>query len=581
VSPIYPHARMTRSRRFWRRRRHIRQILWSLVAVIATVVSLLAAVPATANATPSNPSKPSSVVKGKSIPVAPVASHYTKPKPLPAWKPGPVVWPTGSATISLTAPPTGTPTTPPPSTSSLATPRTAAAPSTAHAPQASTTQPSPATTPAKSAASPPQTPPLVTAPVKAGNLPVWVAPAPATKTPANTSPSSTPPSPPTAVQVTASPHQTATAVGIAGSVVSLRRTDGSTSSGNVTVSLGYGGYANAYGGDWASRLRLVTLPPCALSTPQKPACRTTTDVPFTRDSKAQTLTGTVTLPATAPASKSAPSIVLATESSASGGGSGDYTATSLKPSGSWQAGGSADAFTWSYPITVPPVPGGLEPKVQLSYDSQSVDGLTSTTNNQASWLGDGWSYEPGFVEQSFQSCEQNQAPLPKTGDQCWSSNDTLTLSLDGSTTTLIPAGTDSNNNPLYRAENDSNERIQQVGGPNLPGNPQTEYFVVTTDDGTQYYFGLNKLHGWQDGDPVTNSVWTEPVYAPLPGQACYNSNFADASCSQDYRWNLDYVVDPHHDAVSYYYTPETNYYAADNSQTANASYFDLKNGAAP
>jgi len=36
---------------------------------------------------------------------------------------------------------------------------------------------------------------------------------------------------------------------------------------------------------------------------------------------------------------------------------------------------------------VPPAPGNLTPTVALSYSSQTVDGLTSATNNQASWIG--------------------------------------------------------------------------------------------------------------------------------------------------------------------------------------------------
>ncbi|MBC3840543.1 hypothetical protein GXW82_10665 [Streptacidiphilus sp. 4-A2] len=65
-------------------------------------------------------------------------------------------------------------------------------------------------------------------------------------------------------------------------------------------------------------------------------------------------TGTAVRPAaTAP-------MLLAADASAGGGG-GDFTATSLKASGSWQAGGSSDSFTWSYPLSAPSVPGGLSP----------------------------------------------------------------------------------------------------------------------------------------------------------------------------------------------------------------------------
>ncbi len=53
------------------------------------------------------------------------------------------------------------------------------------------------------------------------------------------------------------------------------------------------------------------------------------------------------------------------------------------------------AFTYWYPITVPPVPGGLAPPVSLDYDSQALDGETSSTNDQASWGGPGLGLRAG------------------------------------------------------------------------------------------------------------------------------------------------------------------------------------------
>ena len=45
--------------------------------------------------------------------------------------------------------------------------------------------------------------------------------------------------------------------------------------------------------------------------------------------------------------------------------------------------------------------------VSLEYDSQAVDGLNASTNNEASAIGDGWSYEPGFVEVDYPTCAAN------------------------------------------------------------------------------------------------------------------------------------------------------------------------------
>jgi hypothetical protein len=216
---------------------------------------------------------------------------------------------------------------------------------------------------------------------------------------------------------------------------------------------------------------------------------------------------------------------------------------------------------------VPTAPGGLTPKVELDYNSQSQDGLTSSTNNQASWVGDGFDYSPGFVERSYQSCHQNPTGTTKTQDNCWSDNNTITLSLDGKTSTLVKDDTTG----AWHPESDANERVQYKTGA-VNGAQNGEYWVVTTDDGTQYYFGQNQLPGYASGDAATNSVWTEPVYATSSGQPCYNATFANSWCQQAYRWNLDYVVDPHQDAIAYYYTTETNYYARDLGTTANTSY---------
>lgn len=132
------------------------------------------------------------------------------------------------------------------------------------------------------------------------------------------------------------------------------------------------------------------------------------------------------------------SMVLAATADTSGP-TGDYKATSLQPSGSWNAGGSTGAFSWSYNVDVPTVPGGLDPKISLGYSSQSVDGKTAASNAQASWIGDGWSWDPGFIERKYKSCEDDKTGGTNTtrvGDLCWF-NDNATLSLNGKSTELV------------------------------------------------------------------------------------------------------------------------------------------------
>ncbi|MBR7828697.1 hypothetical protein KDK95_20480 [Actinospica sp. MGRD01-02] len=446
-----------------------------------------------------------------SVPVSPVVSHYAKKTPIPSWRAPKPVWPSGSATVDVSA---------------------------------------------KGSA--------------AGALPVTVS-VPAAGAHAQATSAATAP---TSVSVTVEPKAAATAAGVNGVLLRLDRADGRTGNGTLLVSLSYAEFQDAYGADWGQRLTLVALPACSLTTPNLPTCRVETPVKFTHDLAARTLEASVTLPGAAQGSKTAATsaahtaagflVLAADSSSSSGGGGGDFTATTLKPSGSWSAGGATDAFTWSYPISVPGVPGGMKPNLALSYNSQSVDGLTSRTNNQAGIVGDGWGVTESYVERSYQTCHQNPTGSTKTYDNCWTSDNELTLDLNGSTSTLVKDDTTGDYHPL----NDSNERVQhETGATN--GAQSGEYWIITTADGTEYYFGLNQLPGFASGDPTTNSVDTEPVYstADLTG-SCYNSTFSKSYCEQAYRWNLDYVVDPHGNASSYWYTTDTNYYAQDLGTTA-------------
>lgn len=484
------------------------------VAVTGALGMAVLSAPTASAATHAQPKAPHTA----SVPVTPVALHYHKAKALPMWQAVKPSWPSGSASVDLSA-------------SGTAAQKTLAT-------RASTTS------------------------VRAGKLPVWL------NAKAQRAGSS--------AQVAVLPQSSAQAAGVQGVLVSVK--GAVAADGRITV--GYGDFADAFGGDWASRLHLVALPACALTTPQVAACRTQMPLTTSRDAAAQQLSATLpnssattavhadALTAGGTQAAVAQTAVVAAVSSASGGGGGDFTATSLKPSGAWQAGGSADAFTWSYPISTPSVPGGLGPNLSLDYDSQAVDGLTSSTNNQASVVGDGFSLSENFIERSYQSCHQNPSGTTQTWDNCWSSDNQLTMSLGGQTTTLIP---DNSTSGLYHPQDDANEKVQYLTGA-TNGAQSGEYWRVTTDDGTQYTFGLNELPGWASGDATTDSVLTEPVYATASGQPCYNATFANSYCQQAYRWMLDYVKDTHGDTVSYFYTPSTGYYARDLGKTANTSY---------
>ncbi|MFJ9695784.1 RHS repeat-associated core domain-containing protein [Kitasatospora sp. NPDC101183] len=326
-------------------------------------------------------------------------------------------------------------------------------------------------------------------------------------------------------------------------------------------------------GPWADRVHVVALPGCALTTPDRAECRTRTELPAVADPQHASITADVTLPAAtgatgAPAaakSLSAPAdspsgggggggggVVIAAVTGAGGSG-GSYAATPLAPSMAWTSGGNTGNFGYGYPITLPPSVGGTSPTVALSYNSAAVDGRTSATNSQSSWVGDGWGYEPGYIERSYRSCDK--AGIPGSGDLCWGGQN-ATLALGGHSGTLVR----DDKSGAWHLQSDDGSTIEQLSGAQN-GQRGGEHWRVTTTDGVQYYFGLGHLPGGDSSDPASGSTLGVPVYSPTSGDPCYDpAKGAAAWCTLPWRWQLDYVVDPHQNLVTYRYAAEDNYY---------------------
>ncbi|MFY1690425.1 RHS repeat-associated core domain-containing protein [Plantactinospora sp. WMMB782] len=367
---------------------------------------------------------------------------------------------------------------------------------------------------------------------------------------------------PSALRLTLADRTTAQRAGIDGLLLEATPSERTDRPGQVRVWVDPSGIAGAYGGDWARRLRLVSLPACAATTPAEPVCRTRTPLP-TRWEDGQ-LSAVLELPAGQRAEGTAPAATTAVFAVTAGasGDTGDYSATPLKPSGSWTAGGSSGDFGYSYPVDVPPVPGDLAPDVELSYSSQSVDGQQVSTNNQSSAIGDGWDYSPGAVERTYRTCSDDSA-APKTNDSCWA-GPIVSVSFGAGSGDLVYDPTVSTK---WRLSSDNGARVELLPGAEN-GSHNGEHWKITTQDGTQYFFGKNKLPGHSGTKPVTNSTWTQRVYHPRSGDPCYKSTgFANSHCEMAWKWNLDYVVDPDKNAIAYYYGTETGYYGPNKSFT--------------
>ena len=347
------------------------------------------------------------------------------------------------------------------------------------------------------------------------------------------------------------------AAGLSGIVLRLARQDGVTAAAPVAVSIPDRLLDGLYGADYASRVHWVQLP--AANPASAAAQAAARPVASTSSDGATVLTPEV-----------GNNAVLLAAAGAPGGATGSFSATSLKPSSSWQVSAQTGGFGWSYPLPTPPPAAGPTPGLGLGYNSQGVDGETGSTNNQPDEIGDGWSLAGlGYVERGYLPCAQDDGPTGRvTGkyDECWS-NDNATLLMGGHSGRLIKV-----NATTWRLQNDDGTRIEHLTG-NGCGNAtyDNDCWRVTTLDGTQYWFGRNELPGWASGKATTNSAWTVPVFGNDPGEPGYNGDgthagtFASEVKTQAWRWNLDYVVDPNNNSEAYYYKTESNDYRENNA----------------
>ncbi|OCC09801.1 tRNA(Glu)-specific nuclease WapA precursor [Streptomyces sp. PTY087I2] len=384
---------------------------------------------------------------------------------------------------------------------------------------------------------------------------------------------------PEQAQVQVLDRSAAHTAGVDGILVAVQGHGTDEGKGTVGLTLDYSSFAGIYGGDWASRLVLREVPVCALTTPGDKGCMPGKTLPSHNDPKNKTLSADLTtgisdesaaetgqpVQQASPVSRIRTSTVaegatLLAVTAAPSGANGDFTATSLSPSGKWDSGGSSGGFSWTYEMETPTAPGGLTPDLGLSYSSQAVDGRTAATNNQANWIGDGWSLSPGSIERRYTSCQDDKTggnnPSHKVGDQCWK-KDNATLSLGGSSSELVKDDVTG----VWRKKADDGTRVELLkNSARANGDNDNEYWKVTAPDGTAYYFGYNRPNGWAAGKEETDSVWTVPVFGNQSGEPCHASAFKDSWCQQAWRWNLDAVIDTHGNAMTYYWAKESNSY---------------------
>ncbi|MEO6084112.1 MAG: RHS repeat-associated core domain-containing protein [Umezawaea sp.] len=358
-------------------------------------------------------------------------------------------------------------------------------------------------------------------------------------------------------------------LGVAGVLLGVSRADEEPAAAPVRVAIDYSGFRAAFGGAYDERLRLLRFPACAVTTPEVASCVTGTPVPgdnnkaehsFAAEVEAAAGIAEDTTVTAGMAPRQASGFVYALAAGPSGG-TGDYTATQLSSAAEWSGGGSSGQFAWSYPMRTPPSPAGAAPELGLSYSSGAVDGATAAENNQSGPAGMGFDLGTSFIERRYAACAYNGHA---GGDLCWK-YDNASLVLNGVSTELVRES-----DGVWHARKDSGWRIERFRTGDLPGRDNDdERWIVTTQDGTRYHFGLSRQPSTLK---PTHSTWTVPVFGLKAEDPCWSGNWATSSCEQAWRWNLDYVQDRNGNSTTYFYEEEGNYYGR-NGDVYDQAYY--------
>jgi hypothetical protein len=147
-----------------------------------------------------------------------------------------------------------------------------------------------------------------------------------------------------------------------------------------------------------------------------------------------------------------------------------WQATHLPSVDAFQVSSFTGAATYSMSIEVPTGPGGFQPSLTLSYNSQVVD--QSTLKTQASWVGMGWSLETGSIE------------LDTHGTPDASIDDSYMLNVGGISTHIVQ-----DSSGAYHTTDEDFWKIQYNSG--------TDTWQVSDKEGNQYFFEQRSTFPYQ------------------------------------------------------------------------------------
>ena len=199
---------------------------------------------------------------------------------------------------------------------------------------------------------------------------------------------------PSQVRVELLDRAAAQSAGVSGLLLRVGRADGVAAAGRARLTVDYSAFRGGYGADWASRLRLVLADGASpWHVPARPGEQRGRRDPGRRRRAAggrrRRRRARRRRPPARPATTPPP------------------RCSRRRPGA---AGGNAGDFTWSYPMRVPPAPGRPGAGARRSATRRpAVDGRMAASNNQPSWVGEGFDWQPGLHRARYAPCADDMA----------------------------------------------------------------------------------------------------------------------------------------------------------------------------
>lgn len=185
------------------------------------------------------------------------------------------------------------------------------------------------------------------------------------------------------------------------------------------------------------------------------------------------------------------------------------------------------AATYALDFWSPPAPGGLSPKLQLSYNSQVID-ESMNVFTQTSWVGAGWSLDTGSITRNMHGTDTSKRPDLPSG-ALPEDDDTFMITAGGISGKLIPVS--SNSDSTQVTYNTADQSFTKVVWNRGTDGKKHGTWTAYTKDGFVYRFENQAKTNQSSGcSSILNITW---------------------------RWSLTSVTDPHGNQLNYTYYTET------------------------